>query len=108
MVRISEVFDARTLRSARRLPRAALSYHRSMLASGRRVAIAAVLAVLLTAAACSEGSSFTGAASDQQTTSSASAPPASSGAKPLEWQPCDDGFRCAELDVPLDYNDLTG
>ena len=65
----------------------------------RATAVAAVLALLL--GACSDGDGRRGAEP-----SARPFPPTSSApATDLAWTPCDDGFSCVTLDVPLDADD---
>ena len=65
----------------------------------RATAVAAVLALLL--GACSDGDRRRGAEP-----SARPFPPTSSApATDLAWTPCDDGFSCATLDVPVDEDD---
>jgi pimeloyl-ACP methyl ester carboxylesterase len=75
-----------------------------MVLSRGRVAVTAALAATVVFAACSGGSSHSVGAS-----TTGPAPPASvAPSAKFEWQPCGDRTRCAQLDVPLDYNDPAG
>lgn len=87
-------------------------------------ALATVVAVAaLVAAACSTSNDTADPTTTRQglTTTSTSEPPVSTtsttpattstttpGDAELDWSPCDDGYECAELEVPVDYDAATG
>jgi pimeloyl-ACP methyl ester carboxylesterase len=71
------------------------------------VAVAAALAV--TVAACSgDGSHRTSASESPSSRSDVAAPPGSFMPAPLEWTECGGRVKCARLEVPLDYAELSG
>jgi pimeloyl-ACP methyl ester carboxylesterase len=78
----------------------------------RLTAVAAVLSVLL--GGC--GGPFGGDDADDGAATPSSAPAPTDAATDLrryyeqtvDWQGCDDGFECAEIEVPLDYNEPAG
>jgi pimeloyl-ACP methyl ester carboxylesterase len=85
--------------------------------SGRRrrpavIAAAVVTTLALVGAACGDdgGDRSAGSAAPTATAAlaSTSAPPSAAPGASIDWAPCDPGFECAEVPVPLDWADPTG
>src|SRR4029079_11630779 len=75
---------------------------------GRAAIVATVTVVALIGAACGDDGGDRSAASPATTaapTTSTTSPAPETG---IDWTPCDPGFECAKVPVPLDWADPTG
>lgn len=74
--------------------------------TSRRLLVGACLVALLAPAACTGASD--GASGDGGATSGSDADLASYYGQRIEWRPCEGGFECGKVTVPLDYDNPGG
>ena len=75
----------------------------------RPVIVATVAVVALVGAACGDdGGDASPVATSTTTTAVTSTTAAASSETGIDWTPCDPGFECAKVPVPLDWSDPTG